>query len=307
MQEDTEPVQPGVQPQEEESGSSDLPVVRVADNIYADYISSLDPSEKLKISSGAPTSDIALENMLRDPENFPDSSLTPFALSARNRLIIDEDLGPTSQIVPSSVDGPNMPGEIGAVINEDGAAPNWLTKQVNSAYHWLGEAYGALQSADQFIGDATRIYPAAEAASLQRESLSSGMDMLFAGGDATDRLIETYISDTNNLQNMPGQDEMMAVQNDFVENGGGFWGMLIGLKNNPGAAIQQFMTSQLAMANPESIAGFTAITGGAFSVVAGLTPGPAQVKAAAGTGAAVRASKYGYGVAAGILETGLSF
>tara|TARA_R110002096_G_scaffold110501_2_gene241418 strand:- start:10891 stop:15885 length:4995 start_codon:yes stop_codon:yes gene_type:complete len=307
VQEDTEPVQPGVQPQEEESGSSDLPVVRVADNIYADYISSLDPSEKLKISSGAPTSDIALENMLRDPENFPDSSLTPFALSARNRLIIDEDLGPTSQIVPSSVDGPNMPGEIGAVINEDGAAPNWLTKQVNSAYHWLGEAYGALQSADQFIGDATRIYPAAEAASLQRESLSSGMDMLFAGGDATDRLIETYISDTNNLQNMPGQDEMMAVQNDFVENGGGFWGMLIGLKNNPGAAIQQFMTSQLAMANPESIAGFTAITGGSFSVVAGLTPGPVPVKAAAGAGAAARASKYGYGVAAGILETGLSF
>jgi len=303
VQEGAESVQPGVQPQEKESGSSDLPIA----NAYGQYVSTLNSDQKLQLSGGRPMSDMALENMLRDEDSFPTQSLNDFAAAARENIIVDMELGPSSEIVPKAEATAKIPGEIGAIINEKGILPNFLVDQINSSYYWLGEAYGFLQNVDQKIDDFTRIYPSIRSAKQQKEMMSASFDLMFQGEDATDKILERFIEVTNNGQNMPDQDALIAARNTYDENGGGIWGMLVSMAKHPGATIQNFMTSQLAMLNPYSAAAFSTVEALAFTTGAAATSATGGGTVAGGLGTASRALPYAYGLSSSMLELGLSF
>ena len=303
VQEGAESVQSGVQPQKEESGSSDSPIT----NPYGQYVSTLNSDQKLQLSGGRPMSDMALENMLRDEDSFPTQSLNDFASAARENIIVDMELSPSSEIVPKAEATAKMPGEIGAIVNEEGILPNFLVNGVNSSYYWLGEAYGVLQNVDQKIGDFTRLYPSIRSAEQQKEMMSAGFDLMFQGEDATDKILERFIEVTNNGQNMPDQDALIAAQNTFDENGGGIWGFLVSMAKHPGATMQQFMTSQLAMLNPYSAAAFGTVEGLAFGTGAATTSATGGGAVAGGFGTATRALPYAYGLSSSMLELGLSF
>ena len=146
-----------------------------------------------------------------------------------------------------------------------------------------------------------------EAGMAQRQVAVSSIDLFLAGGDATPDLIKRYVEVTNNMMDLPTSQNMENFNNIYDNAGGGTWGFLSAIYDEPGVAIETIISSNVALTNSYSLGTIAAIETGAF--VTGAAAGSPTGAGAVATGGAAMVGSLPYAMAAGgaILETGMSF
>ncbi len=151
-----------------------------------------------------------------------------------------------------------------------------------------------------FLGD---IYRAGAQGQAQGGSLDESLELFTKGKDVTDEDIQDFIIAQEKMANAGQSDEMRDFNKIYQADGGGWWGFIKGVANNPSIIPQLFVSSVSAMVNPTVIAaaGVGAGTGAAIGST-GFSAGPLGVFTTAG-GAIAGAM----GAAGGTLETGLTF
>ena len=174
-------------------------------------------------------------------------------------------------------------------VDEDGEVIN-LAKD-------FGEL-GALVESIPFFGDLVDdMYGAVKTGYAQGGTVDDALK-LFAGGEDTDpETIQKYIEAVKNLEGQPSSKEMDDFNNIYEESGGGAWGFIKAIAQNPSVAATTAVSSLVAMLNPASAAG----------AGAGAGVGAAGGAAFAGVGAGVGALAGTFAGAGGVLETGMSF
>jgi hypothetical protein len=151
-----------------------------------------------------------------------------------------------------------------------------------------------------FLGD---MYRAGAQGQAQGGSLDESLELFAKGKDVTDEDIQDFIIAQEEMNAVGQSDEMRDFNKIYQEDGGGWWGFIKGVANNPSVIPQLFVSSVSAMVNPTVIAaaGVGAGTGAAIGST-GFSAGPLGVFTTAG-GAIAGAM----GAAGGTLETGLTF
>lgn len=290
VQEDTEPVQPGVQPQKEESGSSDSPI-----------------------------------NPALIP-NIPDLSIPDFLLSdeqaaARYKSLIDRDLGPQAPgeklDIKANYTGSSIPGELGQVIRGEYTTPNG--KKVQPIPGFLGKitdilysyGYGDKRKSEDIDADQPFLINAFKIGLAQSAAVDPGLDMWFAGEEASDALLNRYIKSKEALEAAPSlypAADHARFDSIMEENGDGVYGFLMALVKEPGVALETMISSGVAMFNPASLKASGTVVGGSFAIGAASNPIPDfRAKGLSGMQSARASLKYAYGAGSMVLETGLSF
>jgi len=273
-----ESAQPGGQPQEKESGSSGLPV--------------------------APAS------------NIPDFMLSDDGVAARQKQLIDNDLGvqlPFQQLTIETVpNSSNIPGELGQMVRGEYTTPNGekiqplpesLAKVTDILY---GYSFGTGE--EQFEEQRGLIGTAYDLGRAQADAVGPGLDMWFEGSAASDALINRYIASQEKLQGMPTAGDHAKFDKIMEENGNGVWGFLVALAKEPEVAVETMISSYVAMANPSSMKAGATVVGTGFAIGFATTPVPEpRVKLAGGWVGAKMSMRYAYGAGSMVLETGLSF
>ena len=287
-QEDTESVQPGDQPQQQESGSSDL----------------LTPP--------------GLTNL----QFLPDFMLSDEEVLKLQKELVDSDLGEQLPFQQLSIDTvaktSNIPGELGQMIRGEYTTPNGESYKPLPGF--LGKVTDILYSygfgdkrTRQDLEDAGQLEPTLIGSSYrlgraQADAVGPGLDMWFAGEEASDALINRYIASQQRLQGMPTYSDHSNFDRIMKENGDGVWGFLKGLYEEPEVAIETLISSYTAMFNPASLKAAGTVVGTGFAIGAYSTPIPdARAKFVGGVQGAKMSLKYAFGAGSMVLETGLSF
>ena len=225
----------------------------------------------------------------------------------------------------------SIPGELGQFLRSDDADkmgfPKWAVQQLESVYgHNIDQN---LSVADMFLQNKIQKQPTVdelavfeqimenakpgiieagvEAGMAQRQVAVSSIDLFLAGGDATPDLIKRYVEVTNNMMDLPTSQNMENFNNIYDNAGGGTWGFLSAIYDEPGVAIETIISSNVALTNSYSLGTIAAIETGAF--VTGAAAGSPTGAGAVATGGAAMVGSLPYAMAAGgaILETGMSF
>ena len=165
----------------------------------------------------------------------------------------------------------------------------------------FGEA-GALVESIPFIGDfIDDMYGAVKQGYAQGQTVDDSLALFTAGGDANEEQIQGYLDAAAKLQNYPPSKEMQDFDAAFEEAGGGTWGFISAIAQNPSIGPATMISSMVAMLNPASAAGAGA--GAAAGAGLGATAAAATFGISAGVGAVSGA----FAGAGAILETGTSF
>ena len=194
--------------------------------------------------------------------------------------------------------------QIQEVPNRTGAAdfeyttytPDSVSGEENTA---IEDFFGKNVITD-FVGD---IYRAGAQGQAQGGSVDESLELFAKGKDVTDQDIQDFIIAQEEMNAVGQSDEMRDFNKIYQADGGGWWGFIKGVANNPSVVPQLFVSSVSAMVNPTVIAaaGVGAGTGAAIGST-GFSAGPLGVFTTAG-GAIAGAM----GAAGGTLETGLTF
>ena len=157
---------------------------------------------------------------------------------------------------------------------------------------------GELVESIPFFGDLIDdIYGSAKAGWAQGQTVDDAL-ALFAGGEDTDpETIQKYIDAVDKSRNQPVSKEMQDFNQIYEESGGGTWGFIKAIAQNPSVGPTTIVSSMVAMLNPASAAGAGVGAGTGAAVGTLATP--------IGTG--VGAVSGAFAGAGGVLETGSSF
>lgn len=157
---------------------------------------------------------------------------------------------------------------------------------------------GAMVESIPFIGDfIDDMYGAVKSGYAQGQTVDDALGLFTSGADADPEEVQKYIEAVKKMQNQPISQEMMDFNETYEASGGGTWGFLKAIAQNPSVAATTAVSSMIAMINPGSAAGAAIGAGGGAAVGAGF----------AGVGAIPGAIAGGFAGAGGILETGVSF
>ena len=150
-----------------------------------------------------------------------------------------------------------------------------------------------------FFGDVVDdMYGAVKQGWAQGQTVDDAL-ALFAGGAETDpETIQKYIAAVEKQQGQPVSKEMEDFNNIYEESGGGAWGFIKAIAQNPSVAATTAVSSMIAMLNPASAVG----AGAGAAAGAGIAG-----SATLGIGAGVGAIGGAFAGAGGILEAGTSF
>ena len=157
---------------------------------------------------------------------------------------------------------------------------------------------GELVESIPFFGDLIDdIYGSAKAGWAQGQTVDDAL-ALFAGGEDTDpETIQKYIDAVDKSRNQPVSQEMQDFNQIYEESGGGTWGFIKAIAQNPSVGPTTIVSSMVAMLNPASAAGAGVGAGTGAAIGSAATP--------IGTG--VGAVSGAFAGAGGVLETGSSF
>jgi len=157
---------------------------------------------------------------------------------------------------------------------------------------------GAIVESIPFIGDLVDdIYGAVKSGYAQGDTVDNALELFAKGADASEEDIQKYIEVVNAQRNVPVSAEMQDFNDTYEAAGGGAWGFVKAIAQNPSVAATTAVSSMIAMINPASAAGAALGGGGGAAVGAGF----------AGIGAIPGAIGGAFAGAGGILETGTSF
>ena len=175
-------------------------------------------------------------------------------------------------------------------VDEDGEVIN-LAQDFGAA--------GAFVESIPFIGDLIDdMYGAAKSGWAQGQTVDDALALFTAGEDADPETIQKYIEAVRNQQDQPVSQEMRDFNAEYESNGGGAWGFVKAIAQNPSVGATTMVSSLVAMLNPASAAGAGIGAAGGAAVAGSATLGiGAGVGAVAGT----------FAGAGGVLETGTSF
>jgi len=170
----------------------------------------------------------------------------------------------------------NIPGDLGTNVRNFGA---------------LGEF------TDWFSGAVSR-------GSAQGETVDDALALLWGGKDVSDLDIEDYIKDYTAMTSLPQAESMEKFTEIYQEEGGGVWGFLSALRNEPEVALGTLIESYTSMANKQSAiaAGTVVAGGGATGAVVSNVAAPAGFVAGA-----IASAPYAFAAAGGTLELAMSF
>tara|TARA_R100001129_G_scaffold1813_2_gene1840 strand:- start:9941 stop:17728 length:7788 start_codon:yes stop_codon:yes gene_type:complete len=156
-----------------------------------------------------------------------------------------------------------------------------------------------------FFGD---LWRAGETGQAQAGVVGEGLEAFLEGKTMSDQDIAEFIDDVNRLNSMPPSDEMRDFNRVYESNGGGFFGWLKGVAENPTVAPQLLVSSVSAMFNPSSFTAAAGVigTGTAIGAAGGSTVGGVGAIPGA-VGGFISSLPFAVGAAGATLETGLAF
>jgi hypothetical protein len=184
---------------------------------------------------------------------------------------------------------------------EDFFDPNSTVGSILSFFK-EGGGYGALgtpilSATAEFIDDMGR---AISQGSTQAESVSPSLSVMANLGKMEPEKIKAFTEAGKQMNNMPPSDEMVQFQKTVDEEGGGIWGLIKGLAQNPTVGPQVMASSFAAMANKASLAA-------AGTVVGGAAAGGAIAGGVGAVPTAIASLPYAMAAASTTLESGLTF
>ena len=157
---------------------------------------------------------------------------------------------------------------------------------------------GEIVESIPFIGDLVDdMYGAVKSGFSQGQTVDDALALFAQGTDADPETIQKYIEAVENQRSQPVSKEMEDFNETYEAAGGGTWGFLKAIAQNPSVAATTAVSSLVAMINPASAAG-AAIGGGTGAAIGAAAAGVTAIPGAIG-GA--------FAGAGGILETGVSF
>ncbi|QDP54093.1 MAG: hypothetical protein GOVbin1629_29 [Prokaryotic dsDNA virus sp.] len=156
-----------------------------------------------------------------------------------------------------------------------------------------------------FFGD---LWRAGETGQSQAGVVGEGLEAFLEGKTMSDQDIAEFIDDVNRLNSMPPSDEMRDFNRVYESNGGGFFGWLKGVAENPTIAPQLLVSSVSAMFNPASFTAAAGVIGTGTAVGAVGGAGFGGIGAIPGAiGGFISSLPFAVGAAGATLETGLAF
>lgn len=139
------------------------------------------------------------------------------------------------------------------------------------------------------------------------QSTDEAMSVLL-GGKISNKDLEKYIEAVKIAEDLPPSESMLKFNKKYKEEGGGFWGFLSAIWENPKVAPEVTLSSLIAMLNPASltaagsVVGVSAGTGAALGSILG--PGGTVIGATEG---ALSSVPWAMAAAGATLETASSF
>ena len=216
---------------------------------------------------------------------------------------------------PTPAAGSDAPAVSGASASEDGslASPKTLSEfgqvagvkkprvdddgEVINLAQDFGDL-GAMVESIPFIGDVIDdMYGAVKSGYAQGQTVPDALSVFTQGADVDEETLSEYIAAVNKQSQYAPSKEMLDFNETYEAAGGGAWGFIKAIAQNPSVAATTAISSMVAMINPASAAG-AALAGGT---------GAAAGSAFAGVGAIPGAIGGAFAGAGGMLETGASF
>ena len=158
---------------------------------------------------------------------------------------------------------------------------------------------GAFVEGIPFFGDVIDdIYGAVKQGWAQGQTVDDALALFAGGADTDEETINKYIAAVENQRGQSTSKEMEDFNNIYEESGGGAWGFVKAIAQNPTVAATTAISSMVAMLNPASAVGAGAGAAGGAAIAGSAT---------LGIGAGVGAIGGAFAGAGGILETGSSF
>ena len=158
---------------------------------------------------------------------------------------------------------------------------------------------GAFVEGIPFFGDVIDdIYGAVKQGWAQGQTVDDALALFAGGADTDEETINKYIAAVENQRGQSTSKEMEDFNNIYEESGGGAWGFVKAIAQNPTVAATTAISSMVAMLNPASAAGAGVGAAGGAAIAGSAT---------LGIGAGVGAIGGAFAGAGGILETGSSF
>ena len=188
--------------------------------------------------------------------------------------------------------------------------------EVNQERQYLtglfGDAINSLGPFGDFIDDMFRSYGKGEA---RRETVENTFQPIILSGDIADEDISNFVNAVNKsdelVRGYGESDEMLKFNQVYEQEGGGVWGFLAGVSDNPSILPSVLVESFSGMANEESAKAALAanVAGLGAGAAVGATGGPlAPITVPSGALAGYLASfPLAFGAAGGIQETTMSF
>ena len=174
---------------------------------------------------------------------------------------------------------------------------------------WLEEMVGKNVVTD-FFGD---IYRAGAQGIGQGASIDDARRLFVSGSETSEEDIQKYITAVENMEGYGMSDEMKDFNRIYERNGGGIWGFVSGVAQNPTIISQLFVSSVASMVNPDVIAGAAAGGATGAAVAGGVGAAAGAIGTPLGSAIAGSVGAVGGGISGAILgasatlETGLAF
>jgi hypothetical protein len=227
--------------------------------------------------------------------NIPDDVVNDFILDNPTAVLVEEE-------------GKETPTAPGAVVEETAAPKSQATElasvntfselQQSEKDTAIERAFGKNEVTD-FFGD---LYRAGIAGALQAEAVDPSLDLFKQGADASEETINKYIETNQKIasKNMES-DEMKSFNEIYDKEGGGWWGFVKGVANNP-TTLPSMLVSSIATQIGSLQSGEVAAAG-----TAGLATGAGAGAFVAGIGAIPGGIAGLMGGTMTAMETGLTF
>ena len=238
--------------------------------------------------------------------NGQEYSLFEIEEAARAKQLTVDDY--INQYNISRKPGKTSPTAPGAVVEETAAPKSQATElasvntfselQQSEKDTAIERAFGKNEVTD-FFGD---LYRAGIAGALQAEAVDPSLDLFKQGADASEETINKYIETNQKIasKNMES-DEMKSFNEIYDKEGGGWWGFVKGVANNP-TTLPSMLVSSIATQIGSLQSGEVAAAG-----TAGLATGAGAGAFVAGIGAIPGGIAGLMGGTMTAMETGLTF
>lgn len=263
------------------------------------------PLKKKDFSPAGPTQTMDSDTPGQEEisEQRPGSSASPNAIPNRT-----PDRTPVDRL------NPRLNALMG--INQEDKLPETLRGKkfgadvdVGEKDTWLEEMVGKNAVTD-FFGD---IYRAGAQGIGQGATIDDARRLFVSGSDTSEEDIQKYITAVENMEGYGMSDEMKDFNRIYERNGGGIWGFVSGVAQNPTVISQLFVSSVASMVNADVIAGAAAGGATGAAVAGGVGAAAGAIGTPIGSAIAGSVGAVGGGISGAILgasatlETGLAF